>query len=1224
MPFDWASDSYEDVIDRRSFTKLAGASGVSVLTGAGTAAGATDETDTDVHDVTVESTADQDIEMLDWSPSWGGWPFIWGRWMAFDRFAQFNYETGEWIPRTIQDWSIEGRTATLHVREDQFYDDGDPVTASDVKVQIGLNMADDGPLQGLVESFTEVDEKTLEIETTEELNPEVLEYYLLSHHLQAKDDTPYDDWFERYWIDGEDVKADLVGHQPEEPDYCSGPMVQDRIDDQQYVLARNEEHPDAENINFAEYRFRANVGNQAKWQAMNDYLDTVMSVFAGPRILDSLSDSWNEYSFPGYSGYGLMFNHDPEQAPHVSKCPVRQAIANAIDRESVATNAGGDAKTAAPTPAAIASNVQDDHIDVGGQFSTMQDPDTVAELMREAGYDLNDDGVWAADGGDGEVVTLDVTVPEGWSDWVVAAETVANDLQAANFDAAVDPTGNGTIMSEVIPNGEFSICSFEWLPGLERSRFPYFPLRWVFGEANENAHSYPGWERDTTVEVPAMDGDGTMEVDIREALDQLFATTDQAEQQAMIEQLAWVSHQDLPFLPIMTKREQSFINTENLSAPDTDAEVGNVKWPCMYLPKIGKMEYDPSGVDPGPDPVGTVESVAHQPIDRLDWNPTWGGWPFVWGRWMTFDRFAQYNYATNEWIPRTIQDWSIDGTTVTLSLRDDHTYANGDPVTASDVKVQIGLDIAAGGPLQDLVDSFTEVDEKTLEIETTEALNADILEFYVLSHQLQAKDDAPYDDWFDRFWNQDEDIAGELEEYAPDDPDFCSGPMIQESMGDGEYVLARHENHPDAANVDFERYRFTATSGNQAKWQAMNDSVDTVMSVFAGPQILNSLLDSWNEYSFPGYWGYGIMFNHDPEKAPHVAGPEKRPVRQAIANAIDRATVADNAGGDAKTPAPTPAAIASNVQDEWIDVGGQFSEMQDKSAVSDLMEEAGYGLNDDGVWADDGGDGEVLTLDVTVPASWSDWVVAAETVATELQAAGFDASADPTDHGTIVTEMIPSGEFSICSFEWLPGEERASFPYFPLRWVFGEANDNAHNYPGWERDTTVEVPAMDGDGTMEVDIRDKLDELFKSRDDDTIESNVQELAWVSHQDLPYLPIMTKREQSFINTENLSAPDTDAEVGNVMWPCMYLPKIGEMQYNASEPDLAPIDGAQPTDPDDDGLYEDISGDGRINFPDVNTFFQNTDSDAVQDHASYYDFTDDGTVDLQDVLALFEMV
>ncbi|MFB6162328.1 MAG: glycoside hydrolase family 5 protein [Halococcoides sp.] len=59
----------------------------------------------------------------------------------------------------------------------------------------------------------------------------------------------------------------------------------------------------------------------------------------------------------------------------------------------------------------------------------------------------------------------------------------------------------------------------------------------------------------------------------------------------------------------------------------------------------------------------------------------------------------------------------------------------------------------------------------------------------------------------------------------------------------------------------------------------------------------------------------------------------------------------------------------------------------------------------------------------------------------------------------------------------------------------------------------------------------------------------------------------------------------------------------------------------TDPDGDGLYEDLSGNEQIGFPDVNMLFQNSDTANVRDNANFYDFEDSGTINLQDVMALF---
>lgn len=75
---------------------------------------------------------------------------------------------------------------------------------------------------------------------------------------------------------------------------------------------------------------------------------------------------------------------------------------------------------------------------------------------------------------------------------------------------------------------------------------------------------------------------------------------------------------------------------------------------------------------------------------------------------------------------------------------------------------------------------------------------------------------------------------------------------------------------------------------------------------------------------------------------------------------------------------------------------------------------------------------------------------------------------------------------------------------------------------------------------------------------------------------------------------------------------------------SDPPIEPIEDTLPQDIDDDGLYEDINGDGEVNFPDVNTFFAKSDRSVIRDYPQYYDFTGDGQINLQDTMALFNMV
>jgi PKD repeat protein len=66
------------------------------------------------------------------------------------------------------------------------------------------------------------------------------------------------------------------------------------------------------------------------------------------------------------------------------------------------------------------------------------------------------------------------------------------------------------------------------------------------------------------------------------------------------------------------------------------------------------------------------------------------------------------------------------------------------------------------------------------------------------------------------------------------------------------------------------------------------------------------------------------------------------------------------------------------------------------------------------------------------------------------------------------------------------------------------------------------------------------------------------------------------------------------------------------------------GQPPTDPDGDGFFEDVNGNGRMDYDDVTTLFNNFDSDAVQLNKEAYDFNENGQLDYDDVVDLYEEI
>ena len=71
-------------------------------------------------------------------------------------------------------------------------------------------------------------------------------------------------------------------------------------------------------------------------------------------------------------------------------------------------------------------------------------------------------------------------------------------------------------------------------------------------------------------------------------------------------------------------------------------------------------------------------------------------------------------------------------------------------------------------------------------------------------------------------------------------------------------------------------------------------------------------------------------------------------------------------------------------------------------------------------------------------------------------------------------------------------------------------------------------------------------------------------------------------------------------------------------------FALVKGKPVQDLDGDGLFEDLNGNGRLDFADVLLLYRNLASPAILQHAGLVDFNGNGRLDLADLVALFEKV
>jgi len=70
---------------------------------------------------------------------------------------------------------------------------------------------------------------------------------------------------------------------------------------------------------------------------------------------------------------------------------------------------------------------------------------------------------------------------------------------------------------------------------------------------------------------------------------------------------------------------------------------------------------------------------------------------------------------------------------------------------------------------------------------------------------------------------------------------------------------------------------------------------------------------------------------------------------------------------------------------------------------------------------------------------------------------------------------------------------------------------------------------------------------------------------------------------------------------------------------------PVTGsAEPTDPDGDGRFEDVNGNGRVDYDDIQLLFDNFDDDSVALNKTAYDFNENGKLEYDDIVTLYSEV
>ena len=498
-----------------------------------------------------------------------------------------------------------------------------------------------------------------------------------------------------------------------------------------------------------------------------------------------------------------------------------------------------------------------------------------------------------------------------------------------------------------------------------------------------------------------------------------------------------------------------------------------------------------------------------------------------------FERFAAYNFTTQEFEMAGLESWSFEGETVTLTLREGLTWDTGEPVTAGDVITQFRLMKKTEETLWDFAESVEEgEDDKTVVITLQEPSNPEIIKHTLANGDLRIHGYQPV---FDEFLDQD---AAAIQQFEWEEDIHGNGPFSLESKNDQAWTLSRNDSFHAAENINFSTYELLSRQDNTALQQGlMGGELDVVTSLFAPPTIVANFPDHVEEVTLPAKWGYGIVFNHD--------DPDfgKRPVRQAVAHVINRQQIADNAGPRTKNPAPKVTGIAPSDQESWLgDAYDSFEsygmDATQSEAAATLLRDAGYSKSD-GTWRDE--DGNTLGGSYVTPAGWTDWTTATNTVVDQLNSFGFDFEVNSLPNSDYFSTYINS-DFTMGALYWMPGGARSAFPYFPLRWQLNIPDiDGGHNFADGEHT----VPAMDGSGEMTLNPLEEISSVATMQDQAQVDEAIKRVAWHHNQNLPVLGLVEKLDQSWLTDAEWNVVSRSDDARGVKWPSHWLPKQGKL-------------------------------------------------------------------------------
>ncbi|MFC9561440.1 ABC transporter substrate-binding protein [Agromyces sp. NPDC056965] len=438
-------------------------------------------------------------------------------------------------------------------------------------------------------------------------------------------------------------------------------------------------------------------------------------------------------------------------------------------------------------------------------------------------------------------------------------------------------------------------------------------------------------------------------------------------------------------------------------------------------------------------------------------------------------------------------EYSEDGRTLTVTIKPDLQWSDGEDLTADDVAFTFGY----GSNKSEQFVSAEATDATTVVLTYTEP------QFTSASLTLGSTYIIP-----EHIWADIDDFMAETNP-AP----VGSGPYVLKSFSDAAYTVEANELFRDGAPAVTE-VQYLGLDSNQSSQDLLTTGkIDWVGQFIANPDAVTGKGDITT-----------LNLQQDPTTITTCAnadlgceGAQTDPaVRQAINVAIDRATIADKAFAGLAGES-SPSFTLQPRDEQWLSDPELATSPQEANAAEAgaILEAAGYTKDADGFY---GKGGTAFEIDLFSPDGWTDYNDAAKLISEQAAEAGIRINARTVSDAEYWTP-IQSGDFQMALYGLT--QSLVADPYSNYHEYFagtstvkvGETPLVGQNYARYSN-PAVDAAVLAAGATQDV--------ATKQAAYATIQTEIA-------RDLPYIPVVLNASQSFFNTEKFSGWPSEGDL-----------------------------------------------------------------------------------------------